>query len=889
MSQGNARWGVGATGTPGPTGPPGPAGPPGAGASGAKLFELAPIASPRFIGRYTPGSGVMQEMDTPTAVGMLPVFSLVAKGLVPAPITAAGLFLRDDATWAAAGAAGRPSGVTLGEQADAPPLTVQGQFGSSTGAQQALSPGSVASLIGGGWGSGMQLLKAPTGGVQGRLLRDDGIWVQPSFVASGIGLPQLGALSPLRVVGRFTAGSGTPEQLSGDQIASMIGKFAGTGLGLVPTPTGGALGRMLRDDGAWVTPSFVASGVTLSQIGDLSPLRILGRSTLGSGSPEQLTQGQVASMLPVFSATGTPGLVPQPSAAGSGMFLRDDGKWASPTGLGNGQFALMPPSTIKGTAGATGIPQDLVGSGVATLLPLFNNVDKGLVPGSAGGTSAFLRAGGVWAAPSVAAGVSGVSFSQLQDISAPRFIGRLAGSGSIQEITPLSAASMLPRMLGSGFGLVVAPTGGAAGAFLKDDGTWATPAGGSASGVANNQLLPMPPFTIKGRNTLGSGIPEDLTTPTVASMLPRYLGSGLGLVAAPTLPVSGNYLKDDGTWSSVGTGISNAQHAPFPPLTLQGRFTLGSGTAESVTAPQVASMLPLFSASGARGVVAGPTGGVLNNFLRDDGSWQPVGNIGTGFTNAQFGFMPPLATKARFTAGTGAPEDVSPGQMASLLPPFFASGLRGIVVSPTGGTTGKYLQDDGSWTTPSAGGATGVANGQMIMMPPFTLKGRSTLGSGVPEDLTRGQVASLLPLFSASGGSAGLVTPPTGGASGYFLRDDGTFVNIIPRVEKLLGPIGSGATVGSATVDFTTDPYQNVSLVGNTQFKLVPPTLHRHTQLRMSVGASGRSPTFYGTMVKWAGGSGSVPAWNTGSGSVNIANFFYDGTIMWGQAGVGFG
>ena len=57
----------------------------------------------------------------------------------------------------------------------------------------------------------------------------------------------------------------------------------------------------------------------------------------------------------------------------------------------------------------------------------------------------------------------------------------------------------------------------------------------------------------------------------------------------------------------------------------------------------------------------------------------------------------------------------------------------------------------------------------------------------------------------------------------------------------------------------------------------------------MVVGGSGMSPTFYGTMVKWMGGSGAQPAWNTGSGIVNFANFFYDGSKMWGQAGPGFG
>lgn len=148
----------------------------------------------------------------------------------------------------------------------------------------------------------------------------------------------------------------------------------------------------------------------------------------------------------------------------------------------------------------------------------------------------------------------------------------------------------------------------------------------------------------------------------------------------------------------------------------------------------------------------------------------------------------------------------------------------------------------------------------------------------------------MLPRFYASSGAAagGLVTVATGGASGYYLRDDGTWQEIL-RNNVLDGNVGSGATVGSFTVDFNKGPFHKLTLFGNTQISLAPPSgIHRHTQLQIVGGASGRSPTFYGTMVKPQGGSGNWPSFDSGSGVVNIYNFFHDGTNMFVNGG-GYG
>jgi len=64
------------------------------------------------------------------------------------------------------------------------------------------------------------------------------------------------------------------------------------------------------------------------------------------------------------------------------------------------KMANIATATILGrvTAG-TGVPEALTGTQATTLLDLFTNTLKGLVPGSGGGTANFLRADGTWASP----------------------------------------------------------------------------------------------------------------------------------------------------------------------------------------------------------------------------------------------------------------------------------------------------------------------------------------------------------------------------------------------------------------------------------------------------------------------------------------------------------
>jgi len=71
---------------------------------------LASQADSTLFGRAVgAGAGTPGELTATQATAMLDTFTAAAKGLAPAPVTATGKFLRDDATWQTVGGAATPS------------------------------------------------------------------------------------------------------------------------------------------------------------------------------------------------------------------------------------------------------------------------------------------------------------------------------------------------------------------------------------------------------------------------------------------------------------------------------------------------------------------------------------------------------------------------------------------------------------------------------------------------------------------------------------------------------------------------------------------------------------------------------------------------------------
>lgn len=137
---------------------------------------------------------------------------------------------------------------------------------------------------------------------------------------------------------RTTLGLGT--------LATQSGTFSGSSSG---TNTGDQTITLTGDVTGSGTGTFAATiaanAVTNADLADVPTATLKGRTTAGTGDPEDLTATQATALLNTFSST-TKGLVPA-SGGGTTNFLRADGTFAAPPGGGGG------PTLAKSILGST--------------------------------------------------------------------------------------------------------------------------------------------------------------------------------------------------------------------------------------------------------------------------------------------------------------------------------------------------------------------------------------------------------------------------------------------------------------------------------------------------------------------------------------------------------
>jgi hypothetical protein len=123
-----------------------------------------------------------------------------------------------------------------------------------------------------------------------------------------------------RILGRISAGAGDVEEITGTQLTTIIDAFTTTLKGVVPA-SGGGTTNFLRADGTWAAPPTGGGGVTDGNKGDITvssgvwsinidvisnsklanmaTSTIKGRTTAGTGDPEDLSPAQVRALLNV--------------------------------------------------------------------------------------------------------------------------------------------------------------------------------------------------------------------------------------------------------------------------------------------------------------------------------------------------------------------------------------------------------------------------------------------------------------------------------------------------------------------------------------------------------------------------------------------------------------
>jgi hypothetical protein len=293
-------------------------------------------------------------------------------------------------------------------------------------------------------------------------------------------------------------------------------------------------------------------------------------------------------------------------------------------------------------------------------------------------------------------------------------------------------------------------SGGGTTTFLRADGTWAVPAGGSADGlgpdgdkgditvggtgttltidanaVTDAKLRQSAGLSVIGRSTNTTGDVADIAAGTDGHVL-RRSGTGLAfgtvvsagiasgaVTLAKIQDINGHSVLGNATSSSGGVTAISASASDDLVLRRSGT-TIGFGainlaSSNAVTGDLAFSNLAQGSALSVLGVtgnatadVASIAAGTDNQVLRRSGTALAFGAVNLASSDAVTGDLPfsniaQIATSrfvGRVTASTGDIEALTGTQATTLLDAFTTS-LKGVV--PAGNSNKQYLRSDATW------------------------------------------------------------------------------------------------------------------------------------------------------------------------------------------------
>lgn len=684
-----------------------------------------------------------------------------------------------------------PGAVTLAKMADLPTQRLIGRATAGTGVPEQLT------VTGG--------IEFAAGGIQtsaftGDVTKSAG-GTSTTIAAGAVTLAKMANIGTDTLIGRDTAGSGTPEAITLNATLEMTGAQALQRAALTGDVTAGA--------GSNAT-TIAAGVVTLAKLANLAQDQVIGRVTASTGVPETFTVTAAArsvlddttldAMLNTLggaTATGTgavvrantPTLVTPVLGAATGTSLALGGGTAltttNRTGTGNLVLATDPTITRPVFSGIT--TSD--GANITTanaMGALAIDVTKGLNTKSisadstltfsatpAANTWFYLRLDNSDTAPHVITIPSSFSLSRQAAITS--------------FVIGASSRLMLSwRYTGSGYELM-----GEGGFLNKYDAT-------AAPGVGDDIVDGYGPGSLWLNAT--SNIAYICESNAAGAAVWNQLGGGVADADYGDVAISG------GVWTIDNGVVTLAKLANIATDRLIGRDTAGTGVPEAIAATG--------------GIEFDGTGNIRTTAFTGDVT-KTAGGTALTIANAAVSLakMADLATArfiGRISGTTGVPEAMT-GTQATTLLDNFTSALKGLVPGSGGGTT-NFLRADGSWAAPAGGGtvtnSTNLTNNSLVIgngttdvdvLAGFTTDGVSKLTLGVAGASVGGILfanatsgtSELRPTTGALG--SGVITIPAGTDTMVLLAATQTLTNKTLTSPTLTTPVLGTPSSGTLT------------------------------------------------------------------------------------------
>lgn len=409
--------------------------------------------------------------------------------------------------------------------------------------------------------------------------------------------------------------------------------------------------------------------VTNAKLANMATQTFKGRTTAGTGDPEDLTATQATAILNTFTSTDK-GLAPA-SGGGTTNFLRADGTWATPADTDTGITQLTGDVTAgpgNGSQAAT-IPNDTV------------------------------------------------TYAKMQNVSAAsKLLGRGdSGSGDPQEITLGTGLTMT--------GTTLDASGGSGITSLTGDVTGTGP-GATATTIANDsvtfaKMQNIATDSLIGRDTAGSGDPENILLNATLSMD----GSGNLQREALTGDVTAPAGSNTTTLATVNSNVGSFTRSSIT-VNAKGLITAASsGGAIDLTA-DVTGALPIGNGGSGQTTANAALNAFLPSQASNSGKFLQTDGTNTSWQTASGGSVTDYAFYGSFTASavtTNSGTYALPTTSTSVaLTSVLNKNMGTVSVYNSGGTnyfgitwtppaTGIYAVSYSGFVQPDTAGAYGIA------------------------------------------------------------------------------------------------------------------------------------------------------------------------------------